>query len=87
MKRRLFLATLLSAASLNAADPPAKRGGGLFGFGAPKSEQISGGLFPNRGFAEESSNKIVTSSANAPTSGSGGSEIFRSGQPQPVDAV
>jgi hypothetical protein len=87
MKRRLLLATLLSAASLNAADPPAKRGGGFFGFGAPKGEQISGGLFPDRGYAAESSNTIVTSSANAPTSGSGGSEIFRSGQPQPVDAV
>lgn len=87
MKRRLLLATLLCAASLNAADPPAKRGGGLFGFGAPKSEQISAGLFPERGYAAETSNTIVTSSANAPTSGSGGSEIFRSGQPQPVDAV
>ena len=87
MKRRLLLATLLCAASLNAADPPAKRGGGLFGFGAPKSEQISAGLFPERGYAAETSNTIVTSSANAPTSGAGGSEIFRSGQPQPVDAV
>lgn len=87
MKRFLLLTTLLSAASVNAADPPAKRGGGLFGFGAPKSEQISAGLFPERGYAAESSNTIVTSSPNAPTSGSGGSEIFRSGQPQPVDAV
>jgi hypothetical protein len=87
MKRRLLLATLLCAASLHAADPPAKRGGGLFGFGAPKSEQISAGLFPERGYTAETSNTIVTSSANAPTSGSGGSEIFRSGQPQPVGAV
>jgi len=87
MKRFLLLAALLSVTSLNAADPPAKRGGGLFGFGAPKSEQISAGLFPERGYAAETSNTIVTSSANAPTSGSGGSEIFRSGQPQPVDAV
>jgi hypothetical protein len=87
MKRFLLLTPLLIAASANAADPPAKRGGGLFGFGAPKSEQISSGLFPERGNAAESSNAIVTSSSNAPTSGSGGSEIFRSGQPQAVDAV
>jgi len=90
MKRFLLLATLLSVTSIHSADPPTKqRTGGFFNFGSQKSEQISAGLFPERGYAAESSNTIVTSSAGAPASasGSGGSEIFRTGQPKPVDAV
>lgn len=89
MKRLLLLATLLSVTLSHAADPPTKRTGGFFNFGSQKSEQISAGLFPERGSAAESSNTFVTSSANAtaPSSGAGGSEIFRTGQPRPVDAV
>lgn len=89
MKRFLLLATLLGVTSIQAADPPTKRTGGFFNFGSQKSEQISAGLFPEPGTAAESSNTIATSSANAPapSSAAGGSEIFRSGQPTPVDAV
>jgi len=89
MKRFLLLATFFCATSADAADPPTKRTGGLFNFGSQKSAQISAGLFPDRGHAAESTSTIVKPSANAPASspGSGGSEIFRTGQPKPVDAV
>lgn len=78
MKRILLLATLLCVPSFHAADPPNKRGRGFFGFGAQKTEQISAGLFPQRG--EEFAAPAASSRADA-------DGIFRSGQPNPVDEV
>lgn len=77
MKRQLLLTFLFTiATAAYAADPPAKRAGGLFGFGAPKSEQISAGLFP-------SDNPTPAASPSKP----GGEAIFRAGQPQRVEPV
>lgn len=80
----LFLALvpflLLSA---NAADTP-KRGGGLFGFGVPPSDQISAGLFPESGTGSGVFSSSATRSGEPNKSADG---IFRSGQPQKVEAV
>jgi len=84
MKRFLLLAIVFSVTSIHAAAPPTKRGGGLFSFGAQKSAQISAGLFPERGSEAAATYNVVTSSS-APAGG--GSDIFRMGQPKPVDAV
>lgn len=81
MMRILLLTTLVSVPLLHAADPPNKRGGGLFGFGSQKTEQISDGLFPRRDDVSP-----IAPATTAP-SGSDRGGIFRSGQPNSVDAV
>lgn len=77
---RPFLLAVVPALALTAAtaaDPPSKRGGGFFGFGAPKGEQISADLFPNSGGPN----------ATSQTAASPSGEIFRGGQPSRVDPV
>ena len=88
MKRSFLLATLIAATiTLHAAEP--KRGGGLFGFGAPEGEQISAGLFPSANSptpaSEGGTSSATTKAANQANQDS--EAIFRSGQPQKVDAV
>lgn len=46
MKQALLFASLSIASLGFGADPPLKRGGGFFGFGAPQAPQISSDLFP-----------------------------------------
>ncbi len=85
MKRSFLLATLIAATiTLHAAEP--KRGGGLFGFGAPEGEQISAGLFPSANSPTPASEGGASTATTKPAN-QASEAIFRSGQPQKVDAV
>lgn len=77
MTRYFLITSLLFATSAgHSADPPSKRGG-LFGFGAPKTEQISAGLFPS---GDQSVRQPTGPRLESDT-------IFRHGSPQPLTAV
>jgi|GEM_PF-966603 len=85
MRTFLFSLILLLAFPAAAADPPSKRGRGIFGFGAPPAEQISAGLFPETDSDEAASAQSPFTrqrSTSAPSDG-----IFRSGEPQQVSAT
>ena len=86
---RILLLSLITtlAFPVEATDPPSKRGGGLFGFGAPPAEQISAGLFPETDAssapqADLSSHGTRQGETTPSTEG-----IFRSGGPQRVAPV
>lgn len=77
MTRTFLITSLLFATSAgHSADPPSKRGG-LFGFGAPKTEQISAGLFPagNQSLRQPTGPRIESDT------------IFRRGNPEPLAPV
>ncbi len=80
MRSFLFIAVFAIAPLANSADPPAKRGGGFFGFGARTESQISAALFPGEPLPSELSRR-ATEPARA------GEGIFRGGQPQKVEPV
>lgn len=83
---RTLLLPLIPALALPAmaADPPVKRGGGFFGFGAPPAEQISAGLFPEQGGGSANLSSSATRTDRKPVSDEG---IFRMGEPQRVAPV
>ena len=83
MRKLLFPLVPLIFLSAHAADTP-KRSGGLFGFGASSSDQISGGLFPD---ANDGSTSLSSSATRTDLPRKGIEGIFRSGQPQKVEAV
>ena len=86
MKRSFLLATLVAATvTIHAAEP--RRGGGLFGFGAPEGEQISAGLFPSANTPTTQGSAVDTSTATTKPATAASEAIFRSGQPQKVDPV
>lgn len=75
---RFLLPALLLATTLShSAEAPRKTGGGLFGFGNPPREQISGALFPE---------EITPSGTTQPRS-SDANTIFREGQPAKVKPI
>lgn len=77
MKAFWFLAFLAVPAVASSAEPPSKKSGGFFGFGAPQGPQISSALFPSDSSPVPGE---VPSSASA-------DGIFRGGKPQPPAAV
>jgi hypothetical protein len=79
MKRILMAAALAGASGAFAADPPAKKSGGFFGFGAPQGPQISSALFP------DGNAPVAPVVETSPPKKEGG--IFRSGKPQPPAAT
>lgn len=83
---RTFLLPLIPVLALPAmaADPPVKRGGGFFGFGAPPAEQISAGLFPEQDGSSANLSSSATRTDRKPASDEG---IFRTGEPQRVAPV
>lgn len=85
---RILLLTLSTALAFpaTAADPPTKRKGGFFGFGAPPAEQISAGLFPDADGQAPSGN-LSSSSTRQPAQSAAEEGIFRSGEPARVAPV
>ena len=85
---RILLLTLSTALAFpaTAADPPTKRKGGFFGFGAPPAEQISAGLFPDADGQAPSGN-LSSSSTRQPAPTAAEEGIFRSGEPARVAPV
>jgi hypothetical protein len=86
---RILLLSLITALALpaEAADPPSKRGGGLFGFGAPPAEQISSGLFPETGASMAPKPGLSSTGTRQMESPQSAEGIFRSGEPQRVAPV
>lgn len=86
---RILLLSLITTLAFpaTAADPPSKRGGGFFGFGAPPAEQISAGLFPESGGGPSAMPGLSSSETRQREVASSSDGIFRSGEPQQVAPV
>jgi hypothetical protein len=86
---RILLLSLTTALAFPAmaADPPSKRGGGFFGFGAPPAEQISAGLFPEAGSGQTASTGLSSTATRQRSAAPSSDGIFRSGEPQQVAPV
>lgn len=86
---RILLLSLITALTFTAvaADPPSKRGGGFFGFGAPPAEQISAGLFPETGAGTGATPGLSSSATRQREAAPSADGIFRSGEPQQVAPV
>ena len=83
---RILLLSLITALALplEATDPPSKRGGGLFGFGAPPAEQISAGLFPETDASSAPQADLSSRGTRQGETTPSTEGIFRSGGPQRV---
>ena len=86
---RILLLSLITALAfpVEATDPPSKRGGGLFGFGAPPAEQISAGLFPETDATAAPQPGLSSSGTRQGEATPSAEGIFRSGGPQRVAPV
>ena len=86
---RILLLSVITALAfpVEATDPPSKRGGGLFGFGAPPAEQISAGLFPETDATAAPQPGLSSSGTRQGEATPSAEGIFRSGGPQRVAPV